>query len=483
MILAELHSLCLDLEGERLFDGISWQWRAGENWLICGPNGAGKSLLGRLLAGSVPTRPGQLFLAYDPDRELGLVSFSLLEELLERERHDDNSETTAGGIDPGRSAAAIIGEKGGGDWLRRVGLERAAGTGLRYLSNGEARRSLLGRALAGRPRLLIVDGLFEGLDTAGRRDAWNLLEEAVDAGTSLIVCCRDPAEAPPACTQMLLLNSLKIEACGGRDEVLASPAWAALNKPPPPLPEDLPPQLPSLALLPRGAPLVDLRQLHIAYDGRDIIEGLDWHFSKGQGWSVSGPNGAGKTTLAAVISGDHPQAYANDVSLFGRRRGSGETLWDIRRRIGVVTAELQLEHRVPANALEVAISGFFDSIGIYRSWTSEQENVARAWLGACGVLHLAGEEFLHLSYGERRLVLLARALVKAPDLLILDEPCQGLDAANRRAVLAIVDRVAARTGVSVLHITHDPNERLACITHRLRFVRQEEGWSYQQEVL
>ncbi len=481
MNLASIESLRLDLEGERLFDNLSWTWQAGEYWLVCGPNGAGKSLLARLLAGSVPSVPGQVRLGYDPDKDLGLVSFALLEDLLARERHDDNSESTPGGIDPGRSAATLIAEKGGGDWLLRVGLGRAAQTGLRFLSNGEARRSLLGRALAGKPRLLIVDGLFEGLDTAGRHDAWALLEEAAASGTALMVCCRDPAEAPPVCTHMLLLNALKIEACGERQAVLASPAWAALNKPPPPLPEQLPPQLPSLALLPPGAPLVEVRNLHIAYDGRDIIQGLNWSFRKGQGWLVLGPNGAGKTTLAAVVSGDHPQAYANDVELFGRRRGTGETLWDIRRRIGVVTAELQLEHRVPANVLEVAISGFHDSIGIYRSWTTEQEGVARAWLSACGIEHLAGEEFVRLSYGERRLALLARALVKAPDLLILDEPCQGLDRANRNAILAIVDRVATRTGVSVLHITHDPSEQLACISHRLRFVRQGEGWCYEQE--
>ncbi len=481
MILASLNSLSLDLEGERLFDKLTWQWNQGESWLVCGPNGAGKSLLARVLADSVPSVPGQVTLGFDPDKELGLVSFSLLEDLLARERHDDNSESTPGGIDPGRSAATIIAEKGGGNWLHRVGLDRAARTGLRFLSNGEARRSLLGRALASQPRLLIVDGLFEGLDAAGRLDAWALLEEAAAAGTALLVCCRDPAEAPPICQHMLLLNALKIEACGDRETVMNSPAWSALNKPPPPLPDQLPPQLPSLAVLPPGSPLVEVRQLRIAYDGRDIINGLNWSFRKGQGWLVSGPNGAGKTTLAAVVSGDHPQAYANDVSLFGRRRGTGETLWDIRRRIGVVTAELQLEHRVPANVLEVAISGFYDSIGIYRSWTAEQEGIARAWLSACGIPHLAGEEFSRLSYGERRLALLARALVKAPDLLILDEPCQGLDHANRSAILAIVDRVAASTGVSVMHITHDPSEQLACISHRLRFVRQGDVWGYEQE--
>jgi molybdate transport system ATP-binding protein len=169
-----------------------------------------------------------------------------------------------------------------------------------------------------------------------------------------------------------------------------------------------------------------------------------------------------------MISGDHLQAYANDIFLFGRRRGSGESIWDIKQKIGLVSFELQVGYRADISALSVVISGFYDSIGIYRSAGPKQQQAAFGWMTSLGVEHLARKPFAHLSQGEQRMVLLARAMVKTPLLLVLDEPCQGLDPSNRRMVLGVVEVIGRQAQTQILLVTHFDKEMPGCISHILR---------------
>ena len=170
----------------------------------------------------------------------------------------------------------------------------------------------------------------------------------------------------------------------------------------------------------------------------------------------------------SLITGDNLQVYANEVRLFGKRRGEGESIWEIRRRIGVVSPELQLRYRKPVCVREVVLSGFFDSIGLYRRPDREQEAIADRWLEILGMAEKAGRLFTHLSYGEKRLALIARAMVKSPELLILDEPCQGLDRANREMVLALMERIGEQTTTGLIYITHHEEEMIPCIDHILK---------------
>jgi molybdate transport system ATP-binding protein len=181
-----------------------------------------------------------------------------------------------------------------------------------------------------------------------------------------------------------------------------------------------------------------------------------------------GPNGSGKSTLLALITGDNLQVYANEVSLFGKRRGAGESIWDIRRQIGLVSPELQLQYRQPVTVREAVISGFFDSIGLYKRASDEQAALADAWLACIGMADKAERSFNRLSYGEKRLVLVARAMVKSPELLILDEPCQGLDRANREMVLALMEGIGRQTDAGIIYVTHHESEMIPCIQHVLK---------------
>jgi molybdate transport system ATP-binding protein len=210
-----------------------------------------------------------------------------------------------------------------------------------------------------------------------------------------------------------------------------------------------------------------MRNVTVQYGSQTVFKGLNWMVAKDENWAVTGPNGSGKTTLLQLITGDQPQAYANEIYLFGRRRGSGESIWEIKQRLGLVSSEFQIGYRKPLRAFDVVLSGFFDSVGLYRHASTLQRHVTRQWITYLGLRHLQDLRFDLLSYGERRMLLLARAMVKAPELLVLDEPCQGLDPANRRIILACIDTIAAQATTQILYVTHFSEELPTCITHHL----------------
>lgn len=191
---------------------------------------------------------------------------------------------------------------------------------------------------------------------------------------------------------------------------------------------------------------------------------------RGENWALLGRNGAGKSTLLRLIQGDDPQVYANRVTLFGRRRGGGESLWEVKRHIGLISPELQVRYRKKMPAREVIASGFYDSIGLYQRPSPAQKEAAERWIALLRIEDLAAEPFDQLSYGQRRLVLLARAMVKSPLLLLVDEPGQGLDIPNRRRILEILERVG-RTRTGLLYVTNHHEEILPCITHVLHLER------------
>jgi molybdate transport system ATP-binding protein len=174
-----------------------------------------------------------------------------------------------------------------------------------------------------------------------------------------------------------------------------------------------------------------------------------------------------------LITGDNVQAYANEIYLFGKRRGSGESVWDIKKKIGVVSPELQVQYRKRMQVYDVVLSGFFDSIGLYRKCTAEQQAAARKWIELLGLSHMSERWYDHLSFGEKRMVLLARSMVKSPTLLILDEPCQGLDRSNRGVILDLIDYIGRETNTHVIYVTHHQDEMPPCITHVLKLEKQQ----------
>ena len=212
--------------------------------------------------------------------------------------------------------------------------------------------------------------------------------------------------------------------------------------------------------------------------GRDkvyAVNDLNLQIRYNEIFGLLGPNGSGKTTLLSLIAGDNPQAYSNQIYLFGKRRGTGETIWEIKQKIGFISSEFQIRYRKAITTFEVVLSGFFDSVGLYRHSSPEQREVARQWMALLRIGSQADRRFNTLSYGQQRLALLARAMVKSPLLLILDEPCQGLDRPARRVMMALLDYIGRRTTSSIIYVSHHQQERPACITHVLRFIKTKSG--------
>jgi molybdate transport system ATP-binding protein len=201
-----------------------------------------------------------------------------------------------------------------------------------------------------------------------------------------------------------------------------------------------------------------MRHITIRYGDAVILRGINWTVRAGQSWALLGPNGSGKTTLLSLILGDNPQVYTNDVTVFGRPRGSGESVWEIKKHIGWVSPELHLHFNDSATCFEVVASGFYDTVGLFQTASARQRAVARRWLARFRLLEFAPRPLFSLSAGLQRMVLLARAMVKNPRLLILDEPCQGLDSAHRAFFVRAVDTLIRAGAVTAIYVTHRPDE-------------------------
>jgi molybdate transport system ATP-binding protein len=461
-----------------ILPGTTWEIRAGESWAILGPNGAGKTSLARVLTGDVSTSRGRV-VRHHPDtacERIGWVSPELQEWLLgvEEDRveeggcagRDGTPETARETILSGL-AACRGGSRRYGRLVRRLGIDYLEDRPMRHLSTGEMRKVLITRALMKNPRLLVLDEPFGGIDVASRRELMDLFGDLMAEGIQLVLVTHRADEIPPGIDRVLCVRGGRVVLQGRRDDVLAE--WARLAPG-----DDVPPDVPTLGAAPGESQpeiLLEMKGVRVTFGDVVLLDGLDWTVRRGENWAVLGPNGAGKTTLLNLITGDNLQGYANEIRLFGMLKGTGETVWDIRQKIGVVSSELQERYRRGIQARDVVASGLFDSIGLFRRLSSEARERVEEWMDLLGILPLAERAFDGLSYGERRMVLIARAMVKPPLLLILDEPCQGLDAANRRKMLKLIDRIGGATGTRVLYVSHYEDEIPSCVNRVLRLER------------
>ncbi|HAU5564194.1 TPA: molybdate ABC transporter ATP-binding protein ModF [Serratia fonticola] len=462
---------------------------SGESWAFVGANGSGKSSLARALSGELS--PGKGTVTQDFQRRTRL-SLEQLQKLVAQEWERNNTDLLSEGEDDtGRTAAQIIQDEVK-DAARCQALAQQFGITylldrrFKYLSTGETRKTLLCQALMAQPDLLILDEPFDGLDVASRASLAETLSDLHQQGFTVVLVLNRFDDIPEFVQQVGVLAECTLTHVGERQAILAEALVAQLAHSEKldgmALPEaDAPDQLPQLA---EDAPRVVLRNGVVSYNDKAVIEGLSWQVNPGEHWQIVGPNGAGKSTLLSLVTGDHPQGYSNDLTLFGIRRGSGETIWDIKQHIGYVSSSLHLDYRVSCNVRTVVLSGFFDSIGLYQPASDRQKALARQWLALLGMdNHLADAPFHGLSWGQQRLVLIARALVKHPTLLILDEPLQGLDPINRQLVRRFVDVLIGEGRTQLLFVSHHAEDAPQCITHRLSFVKQDEGYGFQQDDL
>jgi molybdate transport system ATP-binding protein len=218
-----------------------------------------------------------------------------------------------------------------------------------------------------------------------------------------------------------------------------------------------------------------MKNVNVGWGDNHVLRDLNWTLNKGEHWLIQGPNGSGKTTFLELITGDNMQVFCNDVELFGKRRGSGETIWDIKKQLGIVSYRLHVEYRMlgGTNLLSVIVSGFKDSIGLYEAATDTEIDYAKKWLKLGGFEGREKETFGSLSYGEQRAILIVRSVVKSPKILILDEPCHGLDEQYRNKILNLMETIGEEGSTTMLHVTHDSSEILKCEKHILQLLPGE----------
>jgi molybdate transport system ATP-binding protein len=509
--LVALEGITARLREFRLLRDTTWRIMPGEQWVVLGPNGSGKSALVRTLAGDLPTAAGSR--ALRPGVRIELVSFEAQQSILLREIEKDQGRYFSGRLTEQLTprelfhAVPVGAEAVGGPALapagdaadraaripalsRIFGFETLLDRPFRVLSAGEMRKALIIRALLRNPDLLILDEPFDGLDKPSRERMAREVDACAREGVQIVLVTHRQEEIPRFATHALMVRDLTVFRQGPVADVVtegdlralyrggAAGLFAAPTGAPHAAPLAAPtgrPEAGARKSLPEdeAPPLVEFRRVTIGDPAEPLLRDFSWTVAPGEHWALTGSNGSGKTTLVNLISGDDQQAYAIELYLFGRRRGSGESRNDIRMRLGVVTPMLQLTYSRDTTVLDAVISGFFDSLGLYQRPRPEHVRAATQILDLFGITALAERFISRVSYGQRRLVLIARALVKQPELLLLDEPCQGLDPTNRKVVIDAVDQICRSGSSTVVYITHHRDEIPPAITRRLVLEHQQ----------
>lgn len=325
---------------------------------------------------------------------------------------------------------------------------------INFLSSGELRKLLIIKVLLDVPDLLILDNPYIGLDSESRLKLNEVIRKIRESGKSVMLLIQDISEAPDFTDNYLYAaNQLITE----EKPNLHNFNYSAFEF----VKTDIKDNTIEI--------LCQLMNCRVKYDDITILENLNWEIKGGERWSLSGPNGSGKSTLLSLINADNPKGYCNNLYLFGKKRGSGESIWDIKKNIGYVSPEMQLHFHGSGTALEIVANGLNDTVGLYVKPTSKQKELAKKWLRHFHLTHLNDCLFKDLSSGEKQLVLIARSFIKEPKLLILDEPMHALDLRNKKIVFqTIEDFLNAHNDSSLIMVTHNPEELPSSITHHFK---------------
>ena len=481
--LLTLQQVSLSYRAMPALQNINWSIRAGEQWACLGPNGAGKTSLANVITQQGSHASGEIVRAGGiAEQGVAYVCFEQQKALCDRDKKMDDSEFRADASDPGTRIADLILEGKTPTaqfayWVERLNIEHTLKRGLRFVSTGEMRKSLLIKAILSNPALLILDSPLDGLDLSSQAELREIIDELLHSDLSLLLLCRQIEDIPAAVSNVLVLDKGSVLAIGSRQDICNSEQVQGLMNPPIAELAELPPPAPRTYQLPeQQVPLVMLRNVSVSYGDLQVLNEVNWTFSRTQHCCVSGPNGCGKTTLLSLITGDNHKAYGQDITLFGIRRGSGESVWDIKQKYGQLDTQLHLNYVRGMRVVEVVVSGFFDTIGLYDDWGDAQRDIAQQWLQALGLAQYTMDSFDGLSFGIQRMVLLARAMVKSPIILLLDEPTLGLDGHHRKLILRAIDHIATKSDTQIIFVSHSAGDMPACINQRLSFEAAEHGF-------
>ena len=458
----------------RMKEPVNFTMLKGEHIALVGPNGGGKSLLVDILTGRWPLLMNEV--KYDFAPSASALVCDNIKYITFRDSYGDaeggyyyqqrwNSQDKE--VTPlVKDLLPVAKDEAMKETLYQLfGMDDLLDKHIVLLSSGELRRFQLVKSLLGNPKILILDNPFIGLDAATRDLLRGLLQRLVDETHLQVMLLLSRVEEIPdfishvvpvkdcICGKKVPLAEFLqgFEAC--QDEASTVVPFSCFSNQ-------------------EGVEeVVRLNKVTIRYDDRIILKELDWVVHRGEKWALTGQNGSGKSTLLSLVCADNPQSYACDIALFGRKRGTGESIWEIKKRIGYVSPEIHRAYLKNMPAIDIVASGLHDSVGLYVRPKPEQRGICEEWMKVFGIGDLKNRSFLQLSSGEQRLVLLARAFVKEPDLLTLDETLHGLDTRNREKVRGIIDTYCRQEGKTLIMVSHYEEEFPECITHTLHLKR------------
>lgn len=444
--LAKISDVSVSLGAKPVVSSISFQILSSQKTAIVGPMGSGKTSLAKALAGRL-FRTGEVFFSSrNPDKRAYVMlveqqhqfkNRSNLSEFYLQQRFNSSDCEDAYTVEEELAGLEL------GDWVSVFELSGLLKRPLIQLSNGENKRLQIVKSLAYQPDWLILDNPYVGLDVNGREILSKGLVSLDSKGIQFILIS-SPGDVPDFINQVIELPLAQ--------ESAMKPA-------------------PFLRLLDPFEIAVKMEKVQIKYGTKTILRDFSWKVTRGERWAIKGPNGAGKSTLISLITADNPQAYSQNIILFDRKRGSGESIWDIKRKIGYLSPELHLYFKEGGSCFSVVASGLFDTLGLFKRFTEEQTDQVNHWMQVMGIAHLKERSFLQISGGEQRMVLIARALVKNPELLILDEPCQGLDRVQTEHLKSVLDYLAENSEMTLLYVSHYDRDIPSCVNQVLELKR------------
>lgn len=460
----QVKNLSVKLAGMSILKDISFCLSPGDCLAIIGPSGSGKTSLLKALAGSFFHAGNKSFNTPQPNislvsRQNQFTNRAHISDFYYQQRFNaidaENAETVLESLttDPGDPALII-------SILGKVGLGHVKNESLLKLSNGEHKRFQIAKALLQKSDWILFDNPFTGLDTAARTQLNHLLLELRNQGIHMIIATGH-GQLPDAITHVAILQHGKLHSFLPRsayqpaDHQTSHSPELNLNHIPKPF------DFPAFSLA------VNMQNVNIQYGDRLILQNINWKVRNGECWNLRGHNGSGKSTLLSLINGDNPQAFANEIYLFDQRKGSGESIWDIKKKIGFISPELHHYFRTGSPVFDVIASGLFDTIGLFRKLSDQHKKVVDHWINIMQLSELQQRSFSTLSDGEQRRVLLTRTLVKDPPLLILDEPCQGLDDMTKKDFIHLIDTLCRQLKKTMIYVTHLDEEVPPCVSKSL----------------
>lgn len=489
-LLVSLKHVNAFIQNKGILEDINLEIDRGSHLAIIGQSGAGKTALLNVLSRKLSITGGSIDYNLTPSGNPAEPATSNRIALIEARHHFKNSSNTTdfyyqqryNSMDSEDAMTvehflASVEAHADRDhyWTMNKVINRLRLTDLYHkqlikLSNGETKRLRIAAALVRNPELLLLDQPLTGLDVNSREYFNELLKEIAESGIT-VVMATSPVEIPAITSQVVVLEEGRITQLSPADEVTAEKfTWANVK---PIFNDEEITSLLTLRQMPEFEDIIRMTNINIRYGENTVLKNVNWTVKQGERWALLGPNGAGKSTLLSLVYGDNPQAYANDIVLFDRKRGTGESIWDIKSKCGFMSPELYQFFPLDNNCLQVIESGFYDTLGLFRPSDSNKQQLAERWMKLFNIDQYKRQLLKNIPASAQRLCLLARALVKNPPLLILDEPCQGMDSLQRQFFKHVIDTICRNSNITLIYVTHYREEIPDSVTKELRLEKGE----------